>query len=122
MPSSLRRRVPSTPGHPDHRELQEELRPEATSFAEPFLSDLGPAAHGISRGGAPSSRACAAGILPLRRTTVYPEPLVSFAMFPSLFCARTRAPEPPDARAGECAAAPSAPRHGKPCPSLGALF
>jgi len=58
--------IPGVPRRPHHGKPPGELRPEATNFAEPAASDLGPAAHGISRGEAPSSRPYAAPISTLR--------------------------------------------------------
>ena len=63
------------------------LRLGVRSAVDLFFPDPDPALHGNFRVRAPSSRACAAGIPLLHRTTVYPEPLVSFAVALSYPCA-----------------------------------
>jgi len=67
---ALPRRSLATPSHCSLDKPPQELRPDATNFVEPTASDLGPAAHGISRGEAPSSRPYAAPISILRHLPV----------------------------------------------------
>src|SRR6185312_8872337 len=65
--AALRRRVLGVPQHLRHREALPSLRRGTKLLAELSFPDPGPAVHGDSSGGAPSSHLCAASIPPRHR-------------------------------------------------------